>query len=841
MRRALLCCLLLSCTTNTGDLGPGQLPRLTVQPSEVNFGPVGVGVVGEQIIALLNDSGITVEPRLLPGSVGPCGAEPGAFCVAQWPASIPASSTGAVTLRFNPSRTGPQSAVLLLGACSASGCETLVALNGEGVEGRLVCDALDADLGELSLTSCAQATVTCTNLGQVETELRGVRLSPQPGFRLLGPTSGLVAAGGSISFQVEGCAEAPGARSATLTVDADPPASGSVRLFGVDPILAVEPEALDFGDLALDDTVHRPLILRNLGTTELRLLGVRGSDPGLVITGAPAALAPNTSVTVDVALTASQLGAIRQAVVLDTNDTRRPQVEVPASANVLNLPPCAALQAQPVEIGPVEIGRRGSGYLRLENLGTEECLYARANFAPGTEAAWSLAAPVAAEPLAPGATLPILVHLEPSQLRSYQAELLVVVNAQTIRVPVNGEGSNGFVRVVPEPVDFGGVTVGCEGPERVVHARLPIPDDNATLLDAQIVPARGGAFRFGAPPTLPGPIDQPLSVRYTPNLGRAEAELVLRARVHGLEAVTRIPIIGEGRPDARREERRELPLTTELDVLFVLDHSCSNFDNISALRSGIAGYLNLLDNLGADYHFGVTTTDIDDPNARGRLAPSEDPNSPRVVTRGLPTPGPTLEANLFVDQRFDSASEAGLEAAHLATVQPLRREGNAGFLRRDSSLVLYLYSDEDDQSPYSVEAYADLFRALRPVQDPNRLRVVSVVGEAPAGCYEASVGARYHDLTHRLGGTSISACGPGTADALGVPAMAGLMDQWVLAGDPEPNSLVLRVDGVEVPRLLPSGGPNYTYDVVRHRLSFSPLVVPDPGAVLEVEYQAACR
>ena len=196
MRRALFCCLLLSCSTKTGELDPGQLPRLTAQPSEVNFGPVAVGAVAEQIVALINDSGDTIEPLLLPGSVGPCGAEPGAFCVDQPPSPIPAGNTGALTVRFSPSRTGPSNEILLLGACSASGCETPVALNGEGVAGRLVCEALEQDLGQLSLTTCAQGTITCTNRGQVETELRNVSLSPQPGFRLLGPTSGLVPAGG---------------------------------------------------------------------------------------------------------------------------------------------------------------------------------------------------------------------------------------------------------------------------------------------------------------------------------------------------------------------------------------------------------------------------------------------------------------------------------------------------------------------------------------------------------------------------------------------------------------------------------------------------------------------
>ena len=184
MRRALFCCLLLSCSTKTGELDPGQLPRLTAQPSEVNFGPVAVGAVAEQIVALINDSGDTIEPLLLPGSVGPCGAEPGAFCVAQPPSPIPAGNTGALTVRFSPSRTGPSNEILLLGACSASGCETPVALNGEGVAGRLVCEALEQDLGQLSLTTCAQGTITCTNRGQVETELRNVSLSPQPGFRL---------------------------------------------------------------------------------------------------------------------------------------------------------------------------------------------------------------------------------------------------------------------------------------------------------------------------------------------------------------------------------------------------------------------------------------------------------------------------------------------------------------------------------------------------------------------------------------------------------------------------------------------------------------------------------
>ncbi|MBK6685008.1 MAG: choice-of-anchor D domain-containing protein [Deltaproteobacteria bacterium] len=841
MRRALLCCLLVGCTTKTDELGPGGSPRLTIQPGELSFGPVRIGTGAEKIVALVNESGVPLDPLLLPGSVGPCGPEPEAFCVAQDPGPIPAGATGALTVRFTPSRTGPTNGLLLLGACAASGCEAPVALSGEGVEGRLVCDNAELDLGELSLGSCAEATLSCTNRGQVEAELRGVTLSNEPGFRLVGPTSGVVRPGESRDLQVEGCAQALGAQAATITIDADPPATRSVRLFGVDPVLVVEPTTLEFGEVVLDDTVRRPLTLRNQGTTPLRLISVAGSDPSLVITGAPAEVAPNAAVTVEVALTANQVGPFTLAVVVQTNDTRRPRVEVPATGSGLNLPECGLLQAQPVEIGPVEIGRRGSGYLRLENLGTEECLYGRAAFAPGTEVVWALEAPANAQPLAPGGVLPILVHLEPEQLRTYQAQLEVVVNGRTIQVAVNGEGSNGFLRVVPEPVDFDGVTVGCEGQGQVVHARLPIPDENATLLDAQIIAARGGAFRFAAAPILPGPVDQPLTVLYTPTLGKAEAELVLRARVHGVEAVSRVPIKGEGRPDSLRREQRELPLTTALDVLFVLDHSCSNFDDISQLRDNAADYLTSLDGVGVDYHLAVTTTDIDTQQSRGRFAPAADPNAPRVVTPALPTPAPTLESNFFADQRFDSGAEAGIEAAHLATVQPLRREENAGWLRRDASLVLFFFSDEDDQSPNAVEAYADIFRALRPIQDPNQLRVVSVVGDVPGGCTNAYAGTRYVELADRLGGAFSSFCGPNAADALFTAPMLGFAGQWDLAGDPEPNSLVLRIDGVVVPEITPGGASNYTYDGARRRLTFSPLAIPDPGSVMELEYQAACR
>jgi hypothetical protein len=77
--------------------------------------------------------------------------------------------------------------------------------------------------------------------------------------------------------------------------------------------------------------------------------------------------------------------------------------------------------------------------------------------------------------------------------------------------------------------------------------------------------------------------------------------------------------------------------------------------------------------------------------------------------------------------------ELGMEGARLVFEEPQYTEQNESWLREYASLGLIFVSDENDVSPYSVDAYERYFRGLKPngFRDLNALRVSAVVGKEP--------------------------------------------------------------------------------------------------------------
>ncbi|MBT3224069.1 MAG: hypothetical protein HN348_33795, partial [Proteobacteria bacterium] len=72
-----------------------------------------------------------------------------------------------------------------------------------------------------------------------------------------------------------------------------------------------------------------------------------------------------------------------------------------------------------------------------------------------------------------------------------------------------------------------------------------------------------------------------------------------------------------GHPEANLEQFTYEP--AEVDLLFVVDSSCSMSEEQQALTLGFPDFLNNLDAAGFDYHAGVVSMDMDDSSHQGKL------------------------------------------------------------------------------------------------------------------------------------------------------------------------------------------------------------------------------
>jgi hypothetical protein len=201
-----------------------------------------------------------------------------------------------------------------------------------------------------------------------------------------------------------------------------------------------------------------------------------------------------------------------------------------------------------------------------------------------------------------------------------------------------------------------------------------------------------------------------------------------------------------------------------VDVLFVIDNSCSMIEEQEALSVSFPGFMQLIQSIGDDYHIGVVSTDMDAPDQSGRLREfdeDEDPGTPNIRWIEADTPEPYyVFESMAVMGTEGSADEKGRLAAYDA-LETLGDTDNAGFYREDASLATVIMSDEKDNTltdEISIADFGNWYMGLKAEDAPEgKLSFNSIVGPM-GGCATAGAGEGYLELTSAIGGATSSIC-----------------------------------------------------------------------------------
>ena len=207
---------------------------------------------------------------------------------------------------------------------------------------------------------------------------------------------------------------------------------------------------------------------------------------------------------------------------------------------------------------------------------------------------------------------------------------------------------------------------------------------------------------------------------------------------------------------------------TEVDILLVVDNSCSMGDEQEKLSQGFEEFVRFFEVAEVDYHIGVTTTDMFNPGAgaEGRLAQSEDGVS--IIDDETDDADDVFEELVQVGTE-GAGTEQGLLAALSALTPPMSEGANAGFLREDALLTVIFVSDEEDFSIGPVNSYINAFREVKGQRDRDAFNASALIGVdpdsgEPVACGGAGVGVgadpgfRYHDVSRQTGVVVGSIC-----------------------------------------------------------------------------------
>lgn len=253
----------------------------------------------------------------------------------------------------------------------------------------------------------------------------------------------------------------------------------------------------------------------------------------------------------------------------------------------------------------------------------------------------------------------------------------------------------------------------------------------------------------------------------------------------------------------------------KLDILFVIDNSCSMGDEQAELAFNSDLFISPLATSGADFHIGTITTD--DINLRG---PVLTPSTPNIIAEFQ---------NQLVAGTSGSATEKGLEMAHDA-LQPFSTAGEGSTFFRDlANLVVIVISDEDD---YSTAPVTDYISGIQSTKDltATTFNLHTVGGTWPSSlCAEPA--DRYDDAVIQTGGHFFDICTDDWGYQVEQLAEDSLLPilHYLLSEDPIIDSIEVYIDGV----LIPTG---WTYDPVENVVVFDIASVPSVDSIITIEY-----
>jgi hypothetical protein len=271
-----------------------------------------------------------------------------------------------------------------------------------------------------------------------------------------------------------------------------------------------------------------------------------------------------------------------------------------------------------------------------------------------------------------------------------------------------------------------------------------------------------------------------------------------------------------------------------MDVLFVVDNSCSMSEEQASLGTNFPAMLNWFLGSGLDYHIGVVSTDMFDPLESGRLRVAQGASWIDETTEE-----PEAVFAEMVQMGTDGHWEEKGRAATYTAVELLAGGENLGFVREEAGMHITVVSDENDDSGDSPITRDEFIRFLKDYRWSERMVSFSSIVGPLTGCpYIGSPGTEYTAVTSAVGGVEWPICSEdwtSVLDQLGFIA-TGLSREFFLSRRPVQDTLQVRVIDPAGTVFEFGSDTDWTYSDVRNSILFA-TYVPDTLSVVEIEYE----
>jgi len=252
----------------------------------------------------------------------------------------------------------------------------------------------------------------------------------------------------------------------------------------------------------------------------------------------------------------------------------------------------------------------------------------------------------------------------------------------------------------------------------------------------------------------------------------------------------------------------------KLDILFIIDNSCSMSWAQSDLSANADQFINPLFNSGADFHIATITTDSIELQG-----PVLDASSPDLITEFQ---------HQIVAGTMGSAMEMGLVMG-AGAIQPGSTAGNpSDFFREDANLSIIVVSDEDD---YASAPVIDIVSSMIPIKPPpTTINLHAVVGVIETStCAQHAI--RYIEAVDIIGGSVLDICSGDwgyQVEQLAEETLIPILD-FPLSELPIVDTIIVTVDGLTIPA-------GWVYDPYTNAIIFNIEEVPSADSLVDITY-----
>jgi len=339
---------------------------------------------------------------------------------------------------------------------------------------------------------------------------------------------------------------------------------------------------------------------------------------------------------------------------------------------------------------------------------------------------------------------------------------------------------------------------------------------------------------------------------------------------HSLSGLLLLLLLGSacnvGAGEGSVEDRYLQGGNSQVDLLFIIDNSTSMALSQAQLSLAFPSILSVMQTLQADWQMAIITTDMTNPEHRGRLL-EFDAAGTTILSAETPSGGTSSFQNALIIGTDGSQLERALTAAWHAIRPPLTSHDNVGFPRPGARLVMIVLSDEDDCSDEGallaegsaacvaqaqllvpVEEYLERFLSTREQQIDLSFHAIIETGRVGEldGCEEGnSPGERYMEFAGRTGGSIHLICDDmdETLEDIGLQA-AGRRRAFPLSRIPNDRFLDVRISGINDPEGVSGNSlqmdrtenDGWSYNSSTNMVQFWGPSVPPPGSQVILSY-----